>query len=260
VGRAFWNKLLKGEVGAPARPRGVGLTHVGMKRSQNEDAIFVSDEAGLYLVADGMGGHAHGEVASALAIKTVTEHFAAQTSGSRLSAVVEAVKLANRTIHQAATEAVSAQIEGGTMLAGMGTTIVALATDQDSVVIAHVGDSRIYRLRHGRLEALTRDHSLAALAAAHDASLPPLRGGLRNIITRALGIEAEVEVEVREEPLTEGDLFLLCSDGLTNMVSDERIEAILAADPPLQTACETLVAEANQNGGKDNVSCVLVQV
>lgn len=237
-----------------------GLTHIGRRRHHNEDAIHLSDEAGLYLVADGMGGHALGEVASALVIEAVSQYLASERVTSA-AALAEAVKRANRRVHEYATQQVQAQEAEGTLATGMGTTIVALLIHDESAFIAHVGDSRAYRLRDNRLEVLTRDHSLAAMASAqHGTANPTIRTGFKNILMRAIGVEPEVEVDLREEKLKAGDLFLLCSDGLTNMVPDERIQDILTSDPSLQAACETLVQEANHNGGRDNISCVLVRL
>jgi protein phosphatase len=252
----FWSKKKAG----PKGPQGFGLTDVGLKRSQNEDALFFSDEAGLYLVADGMGGHDSGEVASALAVETVSKRFTASDK-SALS-LKEAIEEANHQIYVQAKEKEKFREEEGTSwMAGMGTTIVALAFSNETALIAHVGDSRIYRLRDARLERMTRDHSLAEEAAQRNGVSPSVtvKSGFKNVITRALGIESAVKVDLREEKLQEGDLFLLCSDGLTNMIPDNRIEEILSSGAPLQTACEILVKEANKNGGKDNISCILAR-
>ena len=145
-------------------------------------------------------------------------------------------------------------------MAGMGTTVVALFINKETVSIAHVGDSRVYRMRDSRFEVLTTDHSLVSLAAQNRGIPPiPIRTGFKNVITRALGIEPDVEVDIREDKIIPNDLFLLCSDGLTNMVTDQRIEEILNSGISLQTAGETLINEANRNGGKDNISCILVR-
>ncbi|MBI3610167.1 MAG: Stp1/IreP family PP2C-type Ser/Thr phosphatase [Nitrospirae bacterium] len=243
------------------RPQSHGLTHVGMKRSHNEDTIFFSDDLGLYLVADGMGGHAQGEVASALAVETITEWFSSPNQAPSPSFLKEALKHANHRIYQYAREKMESQMEEGTLMAGMGTTVVALQINHEAASIAHAGDSRAYRMRDSHLEVLTQDHSLVARAAA-ERNIPhiPVRTGFKNIITRALGIEPDVEVDIREETLQPGDLFLLCSDGLTNMVPEERIQEILNSGLQLQSVCRALVDEANLNGGRDNISCVLVRI
>src|SRR3972149_471861 len=196
-----------------------------MRRDHNEDSILLTDEGGLYIIVD-------------------------------------AIKEANNRIFQHSKEQMESQGDTATLMAGMGTTVVTLyiSRDRDKVLIAHVGDSRAYRLRDSYLEILTQDHSLAALAAANRGVSPiTIRTGFKNIITRALGIEQDVEVDLREEYISANDLFLLCSDGLTNMVSDQRINEILTSSVSIQSACETLITEANRNGGKDNISCILVQ-
>jgi len=242
------------------KPNSFGLTHVGMRRSHNEDSIFLFDDIGLYIVADGMGGHAMGEVASALAVQTISEElFSSNQSNSNFS-LVKAVKQANNRIYQYSRERLESVGESGTLMAGMGTTVVALFINKETVSIAHVGDSRVYRMRDSRFEVLTTDHSLVSLAAQNRGIPPiPIRTGFKNVITRALGIEPDVEVDIREDKIIPNDLFLLCSDGLTNMVTDQRIEEILNSGISLQTAGETLINEANRNGGKDNISCILVR-
>ena len=242
------------------KPNSFGLTHVGMRRSHNEDSIFLFDDIGLYIVADGMGGHAMGEVASALAVQTISEElFSSNQSNSNFS-LVKAVKQANSRIYQYSRERLESVGESGTLMAGMGTTVVALFINKETVSIAHVGDSRVYRMRDSKFEVLTTDHSLVSLAAQNRGIPPiPIRTGFKNVITRALGIEPDVEVDIREDKIIPNDLFLLCSDGLTNMVTDQRIEEILNSGISLQTAGETLITEANRNGGKDNISCILVR-
>ena len=238
-----------------------GMTHAGNVRDHNEDSIFLSDDLGLYLVADGMGGSLHGEVASALAVESITKWFAAPDRSRSISSASEAIRLANEKVHQSGKNQSEGPEESGTLISGrMGTTVVLLHIEEDIASIAHVGDSRIYRVRNKQLEALTRDHSLAAMAAAgRNVPQPPSRTPFKHVLTRAVGPEPTVEVEIREEKLQEKDLFLLCSDGLTNMVSDERIREVLLQNQSLQSACQTLVDEANQNGGRDNISCLLIQ-
>jgi len=240
-----------------SRPHGVGLTDLGAVRETNEDALFVADDLGLYLVADGIGGYADGELASAMVVQTLARAW--PTDGGPEPArdgsldpgalLTEAIRKANARIQAAADSAGDGSGER------MGSTVVALHVAGDTATIAHVGDSRVYRLREGRLEAMTVDHSLRAQAASRGGHVG---GRFGNLLTRALGIAPEVEVEVRREQARPGDLFLLCSDGLTNMVEEERIAAILRAEPALEEACGRLVTEAIRNGGRDNVSVVLV--
>lgn len=252
--------------GSSHTPESAGVTDVGLRRAQNEDTIWRSDAAGLYLVADGMGGHAHGEVASALAVDTIVELYRVdEPSGdgrSPMERLVDAIKDANRRVHSEAATNVPSAAEGDTLVtgAGMGTTVAALAIVGQSAIIAHVGDSRVYRFRDGRLTVLTQDHSLAAMAAAQFGVAPEPARGLKHLLARAVGLDPDVEVDVREEACDPGDLFLLCSDGLTNMVSDDRISELFAAGASLSVTCQALVAEANRNGGRDNISCVLVRI
>ena len=237
-----------------------GLTDRGKRRTNNEDSIFLSDEKGLYLVADGMGGQSRGEVASSMTMEIIPESFGGPAQGAMPARLAEAIKKANHKVHQLSLEKIPPVEDGGTMVAGMGTTVVALGIHEGMAAVAYVGDSRIYRLRDSKLELLTRDQSLAALAAErYSAAQVPARSAFKNMLCRAVGMDATVEVEVREEKVQPGDLFLLCSDGLTNMVPDERIQDLMSSDLSLQFICESLIGEANQNGGRDNVSCLLVR-
>lgn len=262
----LWNSLksrfAKGERPAGIKTESAGRTDVGLRRDHNEDAIFLSDDAGLYLVADGMGGHACGEVASAMAVETVSAQFLSSDREKLPLLLKEAILNANRRIFDYSREKIKPP-DGTETLTGhgtMGTTIVALALFGETAAIANVGDSRAYRLRNGRLALLTKDHTLAASLKPPpgQAPAPSMRSKLKHVLTRALGVEAKVEIDLREERVEPGDLFLLCSDGLTNMLSDARMEEILSSFP-VQAACETLVSEANRNGGKDNISCLLVR-
>lgn len=240
--------------------QGFGLTHTGMKRGHNEDSIFFSDKMGIYLVADGMGGHEKGEIASAMTIEAILEDLKSSDQEKAPFLLKDSIKRANQRIYQYSRESHQSKGDDGTLVIGMGTTIVALYADNGLAHIAHVGDSRAYRMRDSCLALLTKDHSLAAMAAdAQKTSHIPINTGFKNIITRAVGMEADVEVDLQEEKLEPSDLFLLCSDGLTNMVSEERIEKILSSGLSLSSTCEALVDEANRNGGKDNISCILIR-
>src|SRR6185295_734390 len=212
-------------------------TDTGRQRNANEDSYFT--KAPLFVVADGMGGAQAGEVAS----KAAAESFAGELPAAPPERLLEeTIEGANRTIHELARK------DPG--LAGMGTTTTAAIVDLEgeAVAIGHVGDSRAYRLRGGRFEQLTRDHSLVEemrrkgqITDAQAEDHPQ-----RSIITRALGPEPEVEVDVQTVPASPGDVFLLCSDGLTTMVDEERIAAILAAAGSMREAVRTLVDEANR--------------
>jgi protein phosphatase len=222
-------------------------TDTGRQRSENEDSLFV--RAPIFVVADGMGGAQAGEVASKAAAEAFDRDLP-QIPPERF--LRETIEAANRQIHELARADPSR--------AGMGTTTTAALLDAgaEEVAIGHVGDSRAYRLRGGRLEQLTRDHSLVEemrrkgqITDAQAEEHPQ-----RSIITRALGPEPEVEVDVQTAPAAPGDVFLLCSDGLTTMVSEERIAATLTHSASLREAVRTLVEEANRAGGRDNITAL----
>jgi PPM family protein phosphatase len=222
-------------------------TDVGRGRSANEDAFVADADSGLYAVADGMGGHRAGEVASATAIETLRSAF-----GSR-PRIADAVEAANA--------AVFAQAGQNPEMRGMGTTVTAVAlTEGRYATIGHVGDSRAYLLRDGGLTQVTEDHSLVE-QLVREGQLSPEEAAnhpQRAIITRALGIEPDVEVDVYEVDLRSGDRLLLCSDGLSNMVRDQQIELMLREQPDPQQAAEMLVEAANAAGGDDNITVVIV--
>jgi len=222
-------------------------TDTGRQRNANEDSLFT--RAPLFVVADGMGGAQAGEVAS----KAAAEAFSGELPEAPPERLLrERIEAANRTIHEHARRDPS--------LAGMGTTITAAIVDpaSEEVAIGHVGDSRAYRLRGGKLERLTRDHSLVEemrrkgqLTEAQAEDHPQ-----RSIITRALGPEPEVEVDLQTVPAQAGDVFLICSDGLTTMLDDEHIARLLSRASSMQAAVRALVDEANRAGGRDNITVV----
>ncbi len=232
-----------------------GATDVGRRRQNNEDAIACDEALGLAIVADGMGGHLAGEVASSLAAGEIRKLLGAALDGQAepAQAVRAAVEEANREIHRRAAH--------DPVCAGMGTTLALLLERGGNAVIAHVGDSRVYRLRGGVLEQLTADHSLVQeLIDTGFLSVDEARNSAnRNVITRALGIAEEVEVDLRTESLEAGDLYLLCSDGLTDLVPDARIGELLNACGSPAAAARALVEEANANGGLDNISVILAR-
>lgn len=237
-----------------------GLSDVGRCRVTNEDNFFYDTGIGLFAVADGMGGHAAGEVASQLAVDALVETIRDSDDdladqGHVVARLKEAVREANRRIW--------ASIETNEERRGMGTTLVALVTLNEHAIIGHVGDSRAYRLRDGRLEQLTADHSWvfeqvkAGLLSRDDAKNHPMR----NIVTRALGSQTDVTVDLSEQEAVPGDLFLLCSDGLNAMLSDEEIQSMLQEhrDDP-EAACHALVEAANERGGEDNTTVIVLRV
>lgn len=239
-----------------------GLTDPGRVRQKNEDSIATWPEGGLAVLADGMGGHQAGEIASRIAVDMITQHFMdvfarAQRGGASvgIEAITESIALANRAI----LERARMQPE----YAGMGSTIVVAVFREGKIAVGHVGDSRLYRFRAGRLKQLTQDHSVVQELVARGMYTPEearLSVG-KNLVTRALGVDPEVAVDVSEHETEDADLYLLCSDGLNDVVTDAEIERIL--EQPQQTLDATvgiLVSLANQRGGPDNISVILVNV
>jgi serine/threonine protein phosphatase PrpC len=222
---------------------------VGRQRSNNEDNYFA--RAPLFAVSDGMGGAQAGEVASAETVKTFKEGMPDAPPGE---ALVEIIQTANRRIHHMSRESTERQ--------GMGCTVTAAYVDDDDIVIAHVGDSRAYLFRDGDLIRLTRDHSLVGDLVAlgkiteEEAEHHPQR----SVITRALGPEADVQVDLEVYPGKPGDVYLLCSDGLTSMVSEQGVKQILAEADSLEAAGRALIAAANDAGGRDNITVILFRV
>jgi protein phosphatase len=236
----------------------------GRVRSQNEDSLAANPELGYAVLADGMGGCNAGEVASRIAVETVDREMRelARNGGLRRNkrslvekAVTDRVLSANAAIYLAA--------QADPAYAGMGTTLVMALWRDDLVVVAHVGDSRVYRMRQGALEQLTRDHSLlqeqierGLVDKAHARSAPG-----RNIVTRALGVEPGVEVEVHRHLVQSGDLYLLCSDGLSDMLDERALATTLrSAGRDLDSTADALVRQANDNGGRDNISVILARL
>jgi len=238
-----------------------GISDVGLNREHNEDSISWDIDLGLILLADGMGGHNAGEVASDMAVSAIHDALLDVLTPEMLEtnaikcedAVRESVVYANEEIHEQA----HARIE----CAGMGTTVVLALFHDNSITYANVGDSRIYRLRNGVLQQITQDHSLVQemVDNGYLSQEEALLSTSRNLITRALGIAPEVEVDVNTDELEEDDLYLLCSDGLSDMMSDTDIQQLLNEHRPnLEKAAEALVNLANHNGGSDNISVILV--
>jgi len=250
------------------RVRFSGETNIGLKRAHNEDSFFLPEEAKLAIVADGMGGHASGEVASKMAVDTVAEHFRNTAEDAELTwpykldgpdkydanRLTTGIKLANLRIYDKAQKDENCH--------GMGTTIVATLFLDDKVLIGHVGDSRVYRFRDGQLMQLTEDHSLLndyirmkRLAAEDVGKFPH-----KNVIVRALGMKESVQVDLLSDQTRVNDTYLLCSDGLSGMVDDPGLAYVLQEEQDLDTACERLIHAANRNGGQDNITCVLARL
>lgn len=248
---------------------GAARTDVGLNRDNNEDSFFFDDDLGLYLVADGMGGHASGEVASAMVAQTVStyiKHFMDKPDedenryryrdpelSSLSNTILQAIHLATRVVYDAAQK--------DTAHHGMGSTLVMLMTEADELLIAHVGDSRAFRLRDGQLEQLTVDHNLSADpqfegVINYDSTMVSAMG---NTLTRAMGIKTEVMPDLNRFPIQGGDLYLICSDGLTDMATDEMIATVLSGSDSLKKKAGQLIELALAGGGKDNVTVVLAQ-
>ncbi|MGZ8854273.1 MAG: Stp1/IreP family PP2C-type Ser/Thr phosphatase [Thermoanaerobaculia bacterium] len=244
-----------------------GLSHVGRQRQHNEDSYLVEDEAKLFLVADGMGGHAAGEIASRIAVDSISEFILHSKSDDgtwphaydeqfrrTTNRLMAAVRLANTRVLEA--------MRKDARLRGMGTTVVACLVDEDLISVAHVGDSRAYLIRDKQLSRITNDHSWvfeqvqAGMLTEAEAEKHPLR----NVITRALGGALQVTPDASEIEARPGDVFLLCSDGLTGMVSeDEILRVVTGNNGDLKKACQQLIDVANEHGGLDNVTAVLVR-
>ncbi|HTH95376.1 MAG TPA: Stp1/IreP family PP2C-type Ser/Thr phosphatase [Rhodocyclaceae bacterium] len=241
-------------------------SHTGMVRPHNEDSVYANSDSGVFILADGMGGYNAGEVASDMATSllgsTLDDLFAVQPAYSDVSGgkygevvLVREISATNRSIYNAA--------QSNPQYAGMGTTLVASVFHDDAVTVAHIGDSRLYRFRNDALEQLTKDHSLLQ---------EQIDGGIitkaqarhsqnKNLVTRALGVDLSVDTEMHTYPVLPGDLYLLCSDGLNDMIEDEEIAMALEALGANLSLCAThLVQMANDNGGRDNVSVILVRV
>ncbi|RZL68395.1 MAG: Stp1/IreP family PP2C-type Ser/Thr phosphatase [Variovorax sp.] len=237
------------------------LTDAGRVRANNEDAISFDPALGLTILADGMGGYNGGEVASGMAIALLQASFGRWLAHSGPNAHPRALR---RALQAGIDEANQAILEAGisnVQLQGMGTTLVVSVFGPQRAIVGHIGDSRCYRLRDGQLHLLTRDHSLlqeqldAGAITKEQAALSPHR----NLVTRALGIERHVDLEMHEHSAQPGDLFLLCSDGLSEMVSDAQLFTLLLQDIGLSEKATLLVASANENGGRDNISVVLAR-
>ena len=235
--------------------RTAAQTDVGLRRRGNEDRYALDAQLGLCLVADGMGGHSAGQVASALAASAVVASLH-ERKGSDASAAEKlraAIEDANRAIYSAARQ----QSE----YSGMGTTVVALLVEGRRAAIAHVGDSRAYRVRSGRIRQLTDDHSIVAeLLRRHEITADDAREHPhRHVLTRALGVRGHVQPDLAELTLSSGDLFVLCSDGLTNHVEDHEIAKIAGESQDPEGGCAALIELANRRGGEDNITVALAR-
>jgi len=246
-----------------------GQTDVGLKRNHNEDSFLLLADHNLYMVADGMGGHSSGEVASRMAVETIAQFFRDSADDEDVTwpykldkghtyeenRLATGVKLANLRIHETSSS--------DSRRKGMGTTLVSTRFVRDGIIIGHVGDSRVYRMREKKLDQLTEDHSLLndyikmkELTAEEIENFPH-----KNVIVRALGMKDTVQVDVVTTKPQIGDIYLLCSDGLCGMIDDKAIlEIIVAHETNLEAGCNALIEAANANGGNDNITAVLLRV
>ncbi|MCZ6781942.1 MAG: Stp1/IreP family PP2C-type Ser/Thr phosphatase [Proteobacteria bacterium] len=235
--------------------RAAACTDVGLRRRVNEDRYALAPDLGLYLLADGMGGHSAGQVASQLAAEASLRAIETLQGGrvSPTERLRHAVSCANREIYS--------QAQSQPELGGMGTTLVALLAADGRIALAHVGDSRAYLIRRGRIRLLTDDHSLVGeLLRRREISEDAAREHPhRHVLTRALGVRRNVEPDLAEMSPLAGDLFVMCSDGLTNHVRDDEIAARVREGVDLQESCDGLVELANRRGGEDNTTVVVVR-
>ena len=250
------------------RVRFSGDTNIGMKRQHNEDSLFLPENDRVAIVADGMGGHASGEVASRMAVEAIIGYFREteveqqltwpfkvdRAHGQNINRMTTAIKLANQNIFEEAERKPECR--------GMGTTVVATLFLDDVLIVGHVGDSRLYRVREGAIDQITEDHSLLndyirmkRMSEAEIAAFPH-----KNVIVRALGMKPSIEVDIIVEHHRLGDLYVLCSDGLSGMISDTEIGGMAVEEGDLDKLCERLISTANANGGVDNITVVCARL
>lgn len=246
-----------------------GLSDVGLQREHNEDSFVVLSEYDLFVVADGMGGHRAGDVASRIATETISEffkstanedvtwpfHFDANLSEEE-NRLLAGIRVANRQIFERSTRSRECH--------GMGTTVVGamFSPRKKRMYVGHVGDSRCYRVRGQRIQLLTRDHSLVNdyLLAMPDLTEEQRSELPKNVITRALGMQDSVVVDLQHDDPKLGDIYVLCTDGLSGMVSDQEIEQIIGSTTDIREACRRLIARANEHGGEDNSTVVVIRI
>src|SRR5262245_49024701 len=251
------------------RAYAIGLTDVGLQREHNEDSFIVLDDYDLFVVADGMGGHRAGDVASKLATEAISEFFRSTANedvtwpfhfdtnlSEEENRLLTGIRVANRQIFERSTRSREYH--------GMGTTVVGamFSPRKRRMFIGHVGDSRCYRVRSGLIQLLTRDRSLVNdyLLAMPDLTEEQRNELPKNVITRALGMQDQVVVDLQHDDPQNGDTYVLCSDGLSGMISDEDIQEIVATSADIREACRKLIERANQRGGEDNITAVVIRI
>ncbi len=246
-----------------------GLSDVGLQREHNEDSFVVLKEYDLFVVADGMGGHRAGDVASKLATETISEFFKSTANddvtwpfhfdtnlSEEENRLLTGIRVANRQIFERSTRSREYH--------GMGTTVVGamFSPSKKRMYIGHVGDSRCYRIRQGQIQLLTRDHSLINdyLLAMPDLTEEQRSELPKNVITRALGMQDQVVVDLQHDDPNDGDVYVLCSDGLSGMIPDDEIRGIVTGSANIGEACKRLIEKANEHGGEDNITAVLIKI
>src|SRR5580704_16273600 len=253
-----WDCRSPASLGSPMKIRYAAKTDVGMKRTHNEDYFSLIEDEQLFLVADGMGGHASGEVASKMAAETIGEFYQRTREDEDATWPYKMDRslsyIENRLIFETSNRDLRYK--------GMGTTIVSCLVSGDKIYVGHVGDSRVYRVRDAEIAQLTRDHSLLEdykeakpdMTEEEERNFPH-----KNVITRALGMRETVQVDIRSHQIKSGDVYVLCSDGLSGMVIDDQIAQISTGAKSLERAVAELVDAANRNGGTDNITTLLLQ-
>jgi protein phosphatase len=243
-----------------------GLTDVGRARKHNEDCYEIDRDRLLFVVADGMGGHSHGEVASRIAVDTIRDFIQRDAEPAAEGGITDgplrehSLRL-RRAVRLAHDQVLDAIHQDGS-LQGMGTTVVGILVRERTAALAHVGDSRAYRVRHGELRQLTQDHTWVheQVKAGYLSEEQARHHPLKNVVTRALGSDKEVLVDLQELEVEPGDLYLICSDGLTTMLDDTEILRIVLSGGSLDETCSRLISEANARGGLDNVTVILIAI
>jgi len=237
-----------------------GKTDQGLVRANNEDNFYLDEKLGILVVADGMGGHASGETASKLAVNVIRDYFQGpqkmigdydRSYSETTNKLHCAVRLANMAVYEAA--------QSSPQLQGMGTTVAAVLLKDNKLSIAHIGDSRVYLIRAGNIDQLTDDHSIVSEQLKRDmiTKEEAAKSEIKNILTKALGISADMEADLDELTVFDNDILLLCTDGLSNMVSDETALEIISLAENSAAACDSLIKLANENGGKDNITVIV---
>ena len=237
-------------------------TDPGRARENNEDAVAVDNDTQLCVLADGMGGYNAGEIASGMATAFIKSEMARWLSEAGRHAKIKEIRRALEICVDNANRSIFNASDSNPQYSGMGTTLVVGVFHGATLVLGHIGDSRCYRLRNAELSQITKDHSLlqeqidAGLITHEQAS----SSTIKNLVTRALGVEDAVMLELNEHNIEVGDCYLMCSDGLSDMVDDAQIASILGGPIPMEQKADSLVAAANENGGRDNISVLLVEV